>query len=173
MATVRCACHAKDVLCATQCTDNHTTCCRCAVALRVSNDSTDAAWRNAGTPRPLVCAALYRRTAAAHSCPPLLVCQSSMDQDFEIYNECIEQSGEPDIENRNSTGVLVAICLTLACLSAGGGDLILPEVFTRVCMAKQLIPGQGPQYVRKVSTDTTCSEWWRGWCMGLFLVVGL
>lgn len=40
-------------------------------------------------------------------------------------------------------------CLTLACLSAGGGDLILPEVFTRVCMAKQLIPGQGPQYVRK------------------------
>ena len=55
----------------TQCTDNHATCCRCAVALRVSNDSTDAAWRNAGTPRPLVCAALYRRTAAAHSCPPL------------------------------------------------------------------------------------------------------
>ena len=64
-------------------------------------------------------------------------------------------------------------CLTLACLSAGGGDLILPEVFTRVCMAKQLIPGQGPQYVRKVSTDTTCSEWWRGRCMGVFLVVGL
>ena len=98
MATVRCARHAKDVLCATQFTDNHTTCCRCAVALRVSNDSTDAAWRNAGTPRPLVCVALYRRTAPVHSCPPLLVCQSSMDQDFEIYNECIEQSGEPDIE---------------------------------------------------------------------------
>ena len=134
----------------TQCTDNHATCCRCAVALRVSNDSTDAAWRNAGTPRPLVCAALYRRTAAAHSCPPLLVCQSSMDQDFEIYNECIEQSGEPDIET--ATRLVCSLpYLTLACLSTGGGDLILPEVFTRVCMAKQLIPGQGAQYVRKVS----------------------
>merc|ERR1712194_137883 len=46
--------------------------------------------------------------------------QSSMNQDFEIYNECIEQS-------ENAHG--------------GDSDLILPEVFTRVCMAKQLMPG--------------------------------
>ena len=72
-----------------------------------------------------------------------------MNQDFEIYNECIEQSenahGEPAIENVTRV-VCVATFLTPSCLSAGGdSDLILPEVFTRVCMAKQLMPGQAPE----------------------------
>jgi hypothetical protein len=71
-----------------------------------------------------------------------------MSQDFEIYNECLEQSenasGEPALRTQFEwNGVCVAIFLTLAWLSAGGGsDLILPEVFTRVCMAKQLMPGR-------------------------------
>ena len=41
-------------------------------------------------------------SAAAPFLPPILAWQSTEDQDFEIYNECIEQSenayGEPAIE---------------------------------------------------------------------------
>ena len=132
--------------CATQCTDNHHP---AAGVLSLSEFQTILRMLPGGMQASRAPEFAPRSYIAVTRVSSILMWQSSMNQDFEIYNECIEQSenahGESAIENATRMGC-VATFLTPSCLSAGGdSDLILPEVFTRVCMAKQLMPGQAPE----------------------------
>ena len=59
-------------------------------------------WQASHAPVSAALSCPFACSAAAPFLPPILAWQSTEDQDFEIYNECIEQSenayGEPAIE---------------------------------------------------------------------------